>query len=46
MITHLALAIMRWYVQIFGEDRTLLAVAMAMPTVTAGEVRDLFEVVE
>jgi hypothetical protein len=46
MITSLALAIMRWYVRIFGQDRTLLAVAMACPVITDEDMQNMFRLVE
>ena len=46
MILRLALMLMRIYVQIFGEDRALLGLAMAIPEVSAEKVRAMFEVAE
>jgi|LAHU01.1.fsa_nt_gb hypothetical protein len=47
MITRLALLIMRLYVRIFGQDRTLLAVApLACPEITDENMKNMFELVE
>lgn len=43
---NVAISLMRGFVRLFGEDRTLLAISQAIPDVSDQKIRDLFEVAE